>query len=56
MSQTALQETSKKDENEKLKSNVHDLQVQLQSAYNRIGELVDERDELRCVMIDRMHK
>ena len=56
MSQTALQEQSREvsPEVEVLKTNVHDLQHQLQVAYARIGELVEERDQLRVDMITKI--
>lgn len=57
MSQTALQEQSREaPEIETLKTNVYDLQHQLQVAYARIGELVDERDKLRCDMISKIKR
>lgn len=58
MSQTALQEKLKTidPEVDMLKTNVHDLQHQLQVAYTRIGELVEERDKLRCEMIDKIKR
>ena len=54
MSQIALQARS--DEVGILRTNVHDLQKQLQVAYARIGELVEERDELRSTMIKKIRQ
>lgn len=59
MSQIVSQGSSKmtKDtEIEMLRGNVNELQAQLQAAYQRIGELVDERDGLRCDMVEKIKK
>lgn len=56
MSQTALQTSHKPIEVDMLRNNVNELQKQLQDAYTRIGELVEERDSLRCTMIDKIKR
>lgn len=58
MSQTVLRTNSNSATNEVevLKLNVYDLQKQLQMAYQRIGELVEERDKLRCHIIEKIKK
>jgi len=56
MSQTALQTSHKPVEVEMLRTNVYELQQQLQVAYARIGELVEERDSLRCTMIEKIKR